>query len=517
MKSILAESKIVFAALTFSIVSFCFTGCQKEESTSFTATTQSYQAPKLHITSNCAYWDNGDQVDINDGTYSVSVDGSNNNKATIAADGVTAYGGEYYAAYPASYADIATNGTIVFDLPSKETYTTTASGNQNTHNLMVAKANNSHLAFQNVGAMLHFQLKGSESGIGQKLVAIEVSTDKPLCGKLTVTPSGSNWSTSLSSTASDTARILTFSNHTITNTAEDFYIFIPAVINATHFRLQYVIENGNTVKVFDAIKFATTDFLKEHIYHFGENEYDGNKIKISDTRDIYPLYMDGTEANPYLISSNTLWQASSSHLATANNYVTLVNDISVDTRITTLKAHLNGNGHTITLNSNSISLFENIDGGSVSNLTIEGNITAPTCSNFRYGSLACNLSNSATIDNCINKTNIECLQGKQSGSAVGGLCGYLGDNCSITNCQNLGTILSDALSTGGVAGYCNGVATVNNCKNEKGITINIATNETLDVKVGGVFGFVSLKNTGGTIAANNCQNSGNITNKNLRD
>lgn len=506
-----SKGRLLPTFLLVSIASFCLSGCNKESDNIFTATTQNYESPKLHFNgSNITYWDNGDEVLINGNSYTISIDGSDNNKARIVANNVTPIGGNYYAAFPADRANMSSN-TTTFELPYSEKYETVSSGNQLINNLMVAKSSGSTLAFQNVAAMLHFRIKGTGSGEGKKLMAIEVSCDKPLVGNLTV--NCDDLTTSFSGTATDTARMLTFTTpYTITLVEKDFYILIPPVENASHFRVSYVIEDGNTVKVFEKTKVATISFTKNNIYHFGDDNYTGSKMYFQGTLEVSPLAMDGTASNPYLVSSETTWNAIKSNLGYANKYITLVNDITVATTVSSLKATLNGNGHTITL-SNNKSLFQTIEGGVVRNLTVAGNITSPTCYNYKYGALACMASDNAVIENCVNKANITCMQGRQTSTStmVGGLCGQLGLGCSISNCRNEGDINSDARYIGGVVGYCNGVTKAQNCVNNNNLTITLANNERNEVFIGGIFGQLTISSTSGEHAATECHNNGAIT------
>lgn len=498
--------------LLVSIATLCITGCNKENDNIFTATTKSYDSHKLHFNgSNTTYWDDGNEVLINGNRYTISVDGNDNNKARIAAEGVTPYGGNFYAAYPAERATMSGN-TTVFKLPYSEEYETVSSDNQLINNLMVAKSSDNTLAFENVAAMLHFRIKGSGNGEGKKLMAIEVSCDKPLVGNLTV--NCDDLTTSFSGTATDTARMLTLTTpYTITADEKDFYILIPPVENASHFRVSYVIEDGNTVKVFEKTKVATISFTKNNIYHFGDDNYTGSKMYFQGNIEVSPLAMDGSASNPYLVSSETTWNLIKSNLGNANKYITLVNDITVATTVSSLKATLNGNGHTITL-SNNKSLFQTIDGGVVRNLTMAGNITSPTCYSYKYGALACIASNNAVIENCVNKANITCMQGKQNSTnitMVGGICGQLGNGCSISNCRNEGDINSDARYIGGVVGFCNGVSKAQNCVNNNNLTITLAQNESNVVFIGGIFGQLTISSTSGEHAATECHNNGAIT------
>lgn len=489
-------------------------GCSKDKDNIFTATTQNYTAPKVHIAnSNIAYWDNGDNVNINGNSYSISIDGSNNNNnntARIAATNVSTYGGKYYAAFPASRASMS-GSSVSFDVPYNESYATNASGQQLVNNIMVAKSDDNHLAFENVGAMLHFNIKGSSTGVGKQLLAIEVSCDKPLSGTLSVNMSGETISSSLSNSGDNNARILTFdSPYTLTETAKDFYLNIPEVSGATKFTVRYIF-NYNKLKVFEKTKSspsADISFQKGHIYNFGSDTYDGSQVSFNGST--VSQATAATADNPLHITSSAIFSAATDLLGTANKNLILDKDITVGTTVTTLKATLDGNGHTVTL-SNNISLFQTIDGGTVRNLTIDGNISSPTCNSYRYGALACYASG-AVIENCVNKANITCRQGYQNNNitVVGGLCART-DNCIISGCRNEGSITSDARYTGGISGHGNPSTTTDGCSNSNTITVSLATGENHDVWVGGLFGHLVVSSSSGTHSATNCHNSGSIT------
>ena len=507
MKSILADNNIkVSAAFTLLIVSFCLTGCQKEDSTSFTATTQSYEAPKLHIGSNIAYWDNNDRVAINDGTYAVSIDG-NDNKATIAAEGVTPYGNEYYAAYPAEYATIS-GSSVTFNVPYSESYTTNGSGHQLVNNIMVGKTNNSHLGFENVGAMLHFQLKGNSYGIDKTLLAIEVSCDQPLCGNLTVDMSGNTISSTITGSPSDTARILTFDTpYVLAADAKDFYLNIPAVTGATKFRVRYIFNYGGSLRIYEKTKSGTITFEKGKLYHFGEDIYNGSSVSfngISGTS-ITP----GSGDNPLRITSDDFFAATASAFGQTGRQFILEKDITVSNSIQNLKSTFDGNGHTITLDNN-ITLFQNIEGGTIKNLAITGDISNPTCYDFRYGTFACKVTGNSTIENCVNRANIMCYQGMQHGknTSVGGICAFISGG-TIKGCRNEGTITCDAQYTGGIAGNSSSMLYVEGCYNCATINVTIASGEDDQIFVGGIIGNLPLSSSG-TLKVENCQNNGSI-------
>ncbi len=489
-----------------------FVGCQKEEREFFTATTQDYSATtKVHIASgnqnSIAYWDNGDQVMINGTTHSVTIEASNSNTAKIAAEGVSAYGEKYYAAYPANRATMS-GSTVTFDIPYSEKYTTNSSGQQLVNNIMVAKSDGTKLAFQNAGAMLHFSVKGSSNGVGQ-LLAIEVSCDRPLCGQLTVDMSGSTANSTLVGSPSDTARTLLFDEpYTLTSTPKDFYLNIPALTGATKFRVRYILKNGSNLRIFDKTKTADITFTKGCIYSFGQDIYDGSST-FTFAGNAGTMVTPGTGDNPLKITSGDIFTASAYYFGTAGRQFILDRDITVTSSVTTLKATLDGNGHTITLGSSN-SLFQSIDGGTVKNLTVDGTISSPTCVNYRFGAIACEAKNYATLENCTNKATITCIQGKNNNNTiVGGICAYV-NSSTINECRNEGEISTDAQYTGGIAGYCNSLKSINGCSNSEPVNVTIANGESRDIFVGGLIGNISLLSSG-TLKAENCQNYGEIT------
>lgn len=487
-----------------------FVGCQKEETEFFTATTQDYSATtKVHIASgnqnSIAYWDNGDQVMINGTTHRITIEDNNSNTAKIAAEGVRAYGDKYYAAYPASRATMGGNA-VTFEIPSSETYTTNNSGQQLVNNIMVAKSDGTRLAFQNVGAMLHFSVKGSNSGVGKQLLAIEVSCDRPLCGQLTVDMSGSTANSTLAGSASDTARTLIFETpYTLTSTDKDFYLNIPALTGATKFRVRYILKSGTNLRIYDKTKTADITFTKGCIYSFGQDIYDGSTVTFAGNDGT--MVTPGTGDNPLKITSGDIFTASAYYFSIAGRQFILDRDITVTSSVATLKATLDGNGHTITLGSSN-SLFQKIEGGTVKNLTVAGTISSPTCVSNRFGAIACSASD-ATLENCTNKATITCMQGNISSSTVsivGGICAYL-SNSTINECRNEGEINTDARYTGGIAGYCSSTLSINGCNNSRPITVTNASGETREIIVGGLIGNISLSGS----KAQNCHNDGNIT------
>lgn len=147
--------------------------------------------------------------------------------------------------------------------------------------------------------------------------------------------------------------------------------------------------------------------------------------------------------------------------------------------------HFNGNGHTISdlyINdeeSASQALFGGVDDGSISNLTVEGSVKAESyvagicvylnnngtltnCHNavalsaydeYSYAGGVC-VENYGTISNCSNSAHLEAFN-------VGGVCQE--NSGRIDHCYNAGTIEGSYI--GGICSYNNDGTTISNCYN----------------------------------------------------
>ncbi len=238
----------------------------------------------------------------------------------------------------------------------------------------------------------------------------------------------------------------------------------------------------------------------------------------------------GTASDPYLIkTADDLWALS--NLTAGRNYgdssiyYKLVNNITISGKWQPIcysgnpnnwigdaanlwysfNANFDGNGKTITYNIDNDSagfaygLFAGI-GGYVHNLTLKGTMDIGGYS----GGLAGIARNGARIENVTSNVNIT-----GSGSALGGIVGWVQDNQSatFTNCTNNGTIIcthatADAL-IGGIVGRAYANVTYTNCKNTAAIT---ATTTSDKAGVGGIAGEFSKNST-----ITGCTNSGTIT------
>ena len=197
----------------------------------------------------------------------------------------------------------------------------------------------------------------------------------------------------------------------------------------------------------------------------------------------------------------------------SNNHITLANDINVSSTLSgNFKAILDGNGHTITLTTQNISLFSTIEGGTVKNLTIDAtnDVTNPVLINEgtnHFGILAGVAKSNATIENCTNLVNITC-DPDVIVTNLGGLVG-VANNCSISNCSNSGNLVVNATNVGGVLGQGSSITDLSSCYNYGNITISSSSATVYTKNCGGIAGsFSSMSNS--DLYITNCHNQGSI-------
>ena len=222
----------------------------------------------------------------------------------------------------------------------------------------------------------------------------------------------------------------------------------------------------------------------------------------------------GTQTDPYQIAT----PAQLAQLATyvnANNatyndkYYILTADIDLDvapyntgagwtpigkseTSFGHFKGHFNGSGKKVTnlyiTNSygDDAGLFGYVNLCTIENLGIENvNVTAP---GWYVGSVVGTASNSV-ISNCYSTGTVS---GQFGTVTIGGVAGYLLDNCTISNCYFTGTVTVIGASlnnscTGGVVGCVDNHCIVSNCYSTGTVT---HTNATSNSNCGGVVGML---------------------------
>lgn len=499
--------------LMFVVVATMVLGaCREEEDKDvFTVYIDGYNGGKDYMGGLDIFWNEGDRVRINNGIYTVDIDESDHNKATINAEGVTTYGGAYYAAYPADMSSIGLDGTITFDMPAEEIYATDAGGRQRVQNIMAATTDDHQLTFAPLGALLHFSVASSASGA--RLCSVEVESDKAACGTMTATHSGAGWNFTPPSPALPTnmKRTLRFSTPEAVGTAaKDFYLVVAPMTDVSSFTLRFVFENAaGDVKVFEKTKSGTTfNIAKGSIYRF-VTSFDGTNINVAG-ESVSAATMDGTASHPYLVCSQRSWERTmSSYASNETKYIALANDIQVATTVAEFKAKLDGCGHTITLTTANIPLFNKINGATVSNLTLATTspvtVTSPVCYDNSFGLLACKASgDGCEVSNCTNTADITFNVGDLSNRYVGGLVGNA-SGCSFISNHNTGTIISDATYIGGIAGYASNAAIMTNNTNRGNIIYRTRASISQSASIGGIAGSQS-----GNINVSGCINDGDI-------
>lgn len=498
-------------ALMFVVVATMVLGaCREEEDKDvFTVYIDGYNGGKDYMGGLDIFWNEGDRVRINNNIYSVNINESDHNKATINAEGVTTYGGAYYAAYPADMSSIGLDGTITFDMPAEEIYATDAGGRQKVQNIMAATTDDHQLTFAPLGALLHFSVASSASGA--RLCSVEVESDKAACGTMTATHSDEGWNFTPPSPALPTnmKRTLRFSTpEAVGAAAKDFYLVVAPMTDVTSFTLRFVFENAaGDVKVFERTKSGTTfNIAKGSIYRF-VTSFDGTNINVAG-ESVSAATMDGTASHPYLVCSQRSWERTMSSNATnAAKYISLANDIQVATTVAEFKAKLDGCGHTITLTTANIPLFNKINGATVSNLTLAtaSPVTSPVCYNNWFGVLGCQaVGTGCEVSNCTNTADITFNVGDLSNRYVGGLVGNA-SGCSFISNHNTGTIISDATYIGGIAGNATNTPVNANNTNSGDIIFRTETSISHEIYIGGVAGYQT-----GSINVTDCRNEGTI-------
>lgn len=498
-------------ALMFVVVATMVLGaCREEEDKDvFTVYIDGYNGGKDYMGGLDIFWNEGDRVRINNGIYTVDIDESDHNKATINAEGVTTYGGAYYAAYPADMSSIGLDGTITFDMPAEEIYATDAGGRQKVQNIMAATTDDHQLTFAPLGALLHFSVASSASGA--RLCSVEVESDKAACGTMTATHSDTGWNFTSPSPAllTNMKRTLRFSTpEAVGAAAKDFYLVVAPMTAVTSFTLRFVFENAaGDVKVFEKTKSGTTfDIAKGSIYRF-VTSFDGTNISVAG-ESVSAATMDGTASHPYLVCSQRSWERTmSSYASNETKYIALANDIQVATTVAEFKAKLDGCGHTITLTTANIPLFNKINGATVSNLTLAtaSPVTSPVCYNNWFGVLGCQaVGTGCEVSNCTNTADITFNVGDLSNRYVGGLVGNA-SGCSFTSNHNTGTIISDATFIGGIAGNATNTPVNANNTNSGDIIFRTVNSISHEIYIGGVAGYQT-----GSINVTDCRNEGTI-------
>lgn len=238
-----------------------------------------------------------------------------------------------------------------------------------------------------------------------------------------------------------------------------------------------------------------------------------------------------SETNPYLLANVEDYNAFAAAVNGGDNmsgkYVKLTADIGteeapVTTAIGTSNSknyyagNFDGNGKTVWVNisvNHAAGAIAYLEGGSVKNLTVRGNVTranAATAKAVSYvgGIVGMITSAGGTVTGC---TNYATVTGPDYCS-VGGIVGHNTGVATIENCANYGEIkggnlYSSNIGIGGIIGrIAKGGTQVTNCHNYGKVSGTNATGSTTSNGIGGVAGFV-----GGASTLTNVSNEGAIS------
>ena len=182
----------------------------------------------------------------------------------------------------------------------------------------------------------------------------------------------------------------------------------------------------------------------------------GNHI-ISGAQGLPVLPGKGTAASPYLISTNSDWQAFTMMLQDnqlSNKQFKLAGNISISTMAGTdaqpFRGTFDGNGKTLTVNISSSEIyaapFRYINGAIINNLTVGGSVS----SSARHAAGLVGLcSGTDTITACVVNANVNSYQ------YAGGIVGHGGTSTlTITDSYYAGTISGFNWYAGGLVGCC---------------------------------------------------------------
>lgn len=512
--------------------SMIFSACQKEdENILILRAPQFANNGKTYLSDDVngyLCWENGDQVLVNGTELDVSVSetSASSYEATINIEGVAPIDDAYWLAFPSERCAMS-GASITVRFPAVEAYQVVASGPGSGRQMLISpivgKSRNGGVDCANVASLVQVALR-HQGAAGSKLVKLAVIADNAnLSGEWDVAESGGGWAlTPHAGSAASNSRTLDFGDGiTLGTDYHYFYLAVPPANDMQTFTLRLTLldAEGSTV-ILQRTSAGSSSIAMNTCYDLGTLTFDGSSI--SNFSAVTP---DGSESNPYLISSAAQWASVMGSHATQNKYFLLTHDISLTgTTISSFAGILDAQGHSITLSQ---PLFETVSGtienlvtkgaievsdalrigavtnqlaqGTLRNCRNEASISAVDCSNV--GGLVGNCSR-ATVEGCVNVGSVT-LQNSLSinNYYVGGIFGT-GGNSTIA-CVNQGAVYfsgdCDKLYIGGIGGSCGG--TTKNCANYGNVTENASSGTRY---LGGVAGSLM-----GTLL--NCLNEGTLT------
>ena len=219
----------------------------------------------------------------------------------------------------------------------------------------------------------------------------------------------------------------------------------------------------------DGLRASASDYTDDAGWENGNAWHDGgaggDRGNVSLT--LWPTSGAGTEDDPYLIGSADDWTSFAHNVSSGNSYSGQYLQLTADISATTMAGNsfsgtFDGGDHTITANisgTGSKALFNRIDGGTIQNLKLAGNVSG----GIHTAALVVSLGNSGAnlIQNCVVSANVTC-----SSSHMGGFLAH-GNTSNITiNCCVFSGKMTGGSSAKGVFygwGDASGTSRVTNC------------------------------------------------------
>jgi hypothetical protein len=236
----------------------------------------------------------------------------------------------------------------------------------------------------------------------------------------------------------------------------------------------------------------------------------------------------GTGGRPYQISSVADMEALAAKVNGGKDYVgeyfLLTGDLTGITNIIGVdnahpfKGTFDGGGHllTVTISNTAqyVGVFGCANGATIKNLGVAGSVTCTGASGEVFvGGICGYMTNNGSITGCYNTASIS---GSASGAGsvefyAGGICGKAAYDAVITNCYNTGSVSASIATvdagfavSGGICGETM-YAIINNCYNTGTVSASIA-----DVSAGSpLSGGICAKHRNSTIS--NCYNTGGVS------
>jgi hypothetical protein len=225
---------------------------------------------------------------------------------------------------------------------------------------------------------------------------------------------------------------------------------------------------------------------------------------------------NGTEQNPYLISSKADMEQLAGNVNSGESYAGVYFRLTGDlAEITTIigdyryfSGVFDGGGYALEVNISTTSGYAGVFGcansATIKNLGVTGSVKVTNSAGYTHAGGICGYLMHGSITDCFNTGSVN-VSSAYSSSSVGGICGYAySASISISNCYNTGSInVSSASSVGGICGIAD--SSISNCYNTGAISAAAATSSSAHYsRVGGICGASSA-------SISNCYNTGAIS------